>query len=70
MCLDLFQVAPVPFNFRKRPLNCRNLVVAYGSFGCILEGLMWSDILLVIKQSYLKQDEGGYGAKEAIGLTE
>ena len=68
MCLDLFQVAPVPFNFRKRPLNCRNLVVAYGRFDCILEGLMWSNILLVIKQSYLKQDEGGYGAKEAIGL--
>ena len=40
MCLDLFQVAPVPFNFHKRPLNCRNLVVAYGSFDCILEGLM------------------------------
>ena len=38
MCLDLFQVAPVPFNFRKRPLNCRNLVVAYGRFDCILEG--------------------------------
>ena len=68
MCLDLFQVAPVRFNFRKRPLNCRNLVVTYGRFDCILEGLMWSYILLGIKQSYLKQDEGGYGAKEAIGL--
>lgn len=51
-------------------LDCRNLVVAYGRFDCILEGLMWSNILLVIKQSYLKEDEGGYGAKEAMGLKE